>query len=245
MDPAVILLSLAAVLAGSLVKSISGVGLPLIAIPVISMLVDIETAVAVTALPNLALNLALVYRERAHAAESRDLGVLGITNVVGAVLGTVALVSFPEEPLVAGLILVVVVYALRYFTNPAFHLERARARRLAPGVGLVAGVMQGAVGISGPVVASWIHSYRLSRGAQVYSVTTLFAISGGTQFPMLVANGSMSGLWWLSVASCVPALATIPFGARMREAFSSDGFDRFVVIVVLVSALALGVRTFA
>ena len=105
--------------------------------------------------------------------------------------------------------------------------------------------MQGAVGISGPVVASWIHSYRLSRGAQVFSVTTLFASSGGSQFPMLGANGSMSGLWWLSVASCVPALATIPFGARMREAFSSDGFDRFVVIVVLVSALALGVRTFA
>lgn len=244
LDGSQIAVVLVAVVAGALLKSISGLGLPLVAVPAITHVADIETAVAVTALPNLALNLALVWQTRANAAETRDLGVLAVTGFGGAVVGTLALVAAPDEPLIALLVGVVVAYAVVFFVAPSFTLDPDRARRMAPLPGFAAGLMQGAVGISGPIVAAWVHSYRLSRGAHVLSVTTLFACSGLAQLPVLVLSDRLAGLWLLSIVACVPALAPLPLGARLRSAFSSEGFDRFVVLTLLVSVLGLGVRTF-
>lgn len=235
---------LAAVLVGSLVKSISGVGLPLIAVPAITYVADIELAVAVIALPNLALNLALAWRERASLPSTRDLPILGIAGLVGGVVGTVVLVSLPEEPLVGLLVVIVAMYALMYFSNPEFTLDPHVARRFAPAVGLAAGAMQGAVGISGPIVASWIHSYRLPRGAYVLSVTVLFAFAGVAQIPTLTVSGEMGGRWTVAIVACVPALATVPAGARLRNMLSTDGFDRVVVVTLVAAVAGLAVRTF-
>jgi uncharacterized membrane protein YfcA len=43
-----------AVLVGAMVKSITGMGLPLVAIPIMTMFMPTETAVAVLAMPNVA-----------------------------------------------------------------------------------------------------------------------------------------------------------------------------------------------
>jgi hypothetical protein len=61
---------------------------------------------------------------------------------------------------------------------------------------------------------------------------------------VLVLSDRLAGLWLLSLVACVPALAPLPLGARLRSAFSSEGFDRFVVLTLLVSVLGLGARTF-
>lgn len=242
LDVAVVVLL--AVLAGSLLKSISGVGLPLVTMPVVTWVADLETAVAVTAVPNLVLNLVLAARERSSWPETRDLPVMAVTGIVGGAAGTLLLISLPEEPLIALLVLVVVVYAVLFVIDPDLAIAPATARRWAPFVGLWAGVMQGAVGISGPIVASWIHSYRLVRNAYVLSVTLLFAAAGLAQIPALLYSGRMTGLWTVSMLACIPALATVPLGNRLRSAFSSDGFDRFVVLTLVASAIGLGLRSF-
>lgn len=239
-----IAVAVVALLIGSLLKSVSGFGLPLVTIPAISFVADIETAVAVTAVPNLTLNAALAWRERASLAETRDLPVLGIAGFVGAIIGTSVLVSVPEWSLVALLVVVVLAYAVTFFANPEARIAPATARRYAPAVGLVAGGMQGAVGISGPIVASWLHAYRLSRNALIVSVTTLFALAAAAQVAALAANGAMSGRWSVSLAGVIPALATIPVGARLRNAVSSQSFDRIVVVTVTASTLGLAARTF-
>lgn len=239
-----LIVAVVAIAIGSLLKSISGLGLPLVTIPAVSYVADIETAVAITAGPNLVLNGALALRERATWPQTRDLPVLGLTGLVGAVIGTIALVSVPEGVLIGLLVVVVLAYAVTFFAAPEFTVERARARRLAPVVGLAGGAMQGAVGISAPILASWIHAYRLHRNAMVLSVTTLFAMAGAAQLPVLAVNGTMDGLWWLSIGGVLPALATIPLGARLRGLVSSTTFDRIVVLTVTASTLGLAARTF-
>lgn len=56
-----------AVAAGAALKSVTGMGLPLLAIPVISAVAPVKEAVAVVALPNLPVNVTLLERERAPA----------------------------------------------------------------------------------------------------------------------------------------------------------------------------------
>ena len=134
--------ALVAVLLGALIKSISGIGFPMVTIPLISYVADVETAVAITAIPNLAVNVVLAYQERAHWRHTRDLPVLAVTGFIGAVFGTLVLVSVPEEPLIGLLAVVVVLYAVLFFTNPEFRLGPTTTRRAAPAGGLVAGTLQ-------------------------------------------------------------------------------------------------------
>lgn len=245
MSAGTITVILVAVFAGSLLKSISGFGLPLVAVPTISLVADIETAVAVLALPNLAINLVMAWRGRGHYGETRDLPVLAITGFVGGVIGTIALVSLPEEPLVAALVLVVIGYVVRFYRAPDVALDPTTTRRWAAPVGTVAGALQGAIGISGPVVVSWVHAYRLSRAANVFAVTALFSVAGLAQVPTLATSGELDGRWLVTLAACAPALAPIPVGERLRDRFSSQGFDRFVITVLSVAVLGLAIRTFS
>jgi uncharacterized membrane protein YfcA len=235
---------LVAVVIGSISKAVTGMGLPLIVIPIAALFVDIEDAVVIIALPNLLANGVLAARERSHIAETRNLPALAITGVIGATFGTLLFVNIPDQPLVIALIVAIVVYITTFFLKPDMQTTPAQSQRWSPVVGVVAGTFQGAIGISGPIVGSWVHSLRLPRGAHILSVTGLFLITGLTQFTILLANGELSGRVAATLLACIPVLATIPIGTRLRDRVSGRGFDLAIIAMLAVSSIALCVRTF-
>ena len=179
----------------------------------------------------------------ATSRDTRDLPVLAVASVVGAIVGAIAFVSLPEEPLVILLIVAILGYVITFFAKPDLHVGPGRSRHLAPAVGGVAGAFQGAIGISGPIVGSWIHSYRLTRGAHIFSVTSLFLVSGTTQFLVLAASGELAGRMAASLLACIPVLASIPVGAWLRDRVSARGFDLAVIGMLIASIGALAVKT--
>lgn len=245
MSGAELAIVLAAVVVGSVVKSITGMGLPLIAIPIAALFVDLQDAVVVLAFPNLLANGILAWRERAHYTDTRDLPVLAGAGIVGAIIGAVAFVRLPERPLVLVLIAAIATYVVAFFAKPDLETTALTSRRWAPVVGAVAGVFQGAVGISGPIVGSWIHSYRLARGAYILAVTSLFFITGATQLVVLSATGELAGRTGATVLACIPVLGSIPIGTYLRERISSRGFDVAVIGLLVVSIATLAYQTFA
>ncbi len=234
---------LIAVIVGAIVKAVTGMGLPIIALPIAALFVDLDDAVVTIAFPNLVMNGALAFRERSHRSETRDLPTLAVAGVAGATLGTIAFVSLPEEPLVILLIVAIAGYVITFFAKPDLQIGLERSRRLAPAVGAVAGTFQGAIGISGPIIGSWIHSYRLPRGAHILSVTSLFLVSGTTQFLVLTGSGELAGRVGASLLACIPVLGSIPIGAWLRNRVSARGFDLAVVGMLIASIGALAIRT--
>ncbi len=234
---------LVAVVIGAVVKAVTGMGLPLIAIPIASLFIDVEDAVVVIAFPNLLANAVLGSRERHSWSETRDLPTLAVAGVIGAVAGTLLLVRVPEEPLVIAVIVAIVGYVVLFFAHPELRVGPRRSRQLAPAVGGVAGMFQGAVGISGPIVGSWIHSYRLPRSAHILSVTSLFFITGLAQLVVLIGSGELSGRVTATVLACIPVLASIPIGTRLRRSVSVRGFDLAIIGILIASALALTLQT--
>jgi len=235
---------LVAVIVGSVVKALTGMGLPLVVVPIAALFTDVESAVVVIALPNLLSNVVLATRERSNTAETRDLPTLAAFSVAGAIVGALLFVRAPEEPLIIALVISVIVYIVLFFAKPDLQTPPDRSRRLAPLVGLVAGGFQGAIGISGPIVGSWIHSYRLARGAYVLSVTVLFLVSGSTQFAILVGSGKLDGRLVATLLACIPVLASIPVGTALRDRVSGRGFDLAIIGLLGSSVVVLVVRTF-
>lgn len=234
---------LVAVVIGAIAKAVTGMGLPLIAIPIASLFIDVDDAIVVIAFPNVLANAYLAGRERHSYAETRDLTTLAIAGVIGAIAGTLLLVNIPERPLVIAVIVAIVGYVVAFFAHPDLRVGPTRSKRLAPAVGGVAGIFQGAVGISGPIVGSWIHSYRLPRGAHILSVTSLFFITGATQLIVLIGSGELSGRVVATLLACIPVFAAIPIGTRLRNSVSVRGFDLAIVGMLVVSALALTLQT--
>lgn len=238
-----LLVVLAASTVAMLIKSVTGMGYPLFAIPIIATVAGIENAVVAVSLPNVVANVLLAWRSRHAHRETRDLRSLAITGAAGAVAGTYLLVSMPEEPLLVMLAVTLVLFVIRSMFLSEQRLSPRAARRASPAVGLAAGVMQGAVGVSGPVVASWLFMYRLRRDAYIFSLAALFLIGGLAQIAALTSIGAYdSGRLTAAAVGLGPVLAVMPLGEQLRARLSGAGFDRAVLAVLVVAAIMLSVR---
>ncbi len=232
-------------LVGSFVKSVTGMGYPLIAIPILTLSIGVESAVVVIAIPNFFANLLLNLGVREERRHSRDLPILVVTSILGAVVGTIVLVEAPEEPLLFGLALSVFAFVVQRLRDPELSLDPAATRRWAPLAGSLAGFSHGAVGVSGPIVAMWLHGYRLPKNAYVFSVTALFLASGATQLAVLLASGQYGRDRLIaSSIALVATLCMIPVGTHMRSRIGGRTFERMILALLVFSGGSLVLRAF-
>ncbi len=228
-----------------LAKSATGLGYPLIAIPILAPLIGIETAVAAITLPNAAANMLVGWRTRHARFEARDVFVLSATSAAGAVAGTFVLVSAPERPLLIVLAAAVLLFVVRSLWFGDITVPAEAARRASPAVGLVSGVMQGAVGVSGPIIGSWLYAYRLPRDAYIFALSVLFLIAGLAQISSLASIGAYDSDRLIAAAiGFGPVLAMLPIGERLRARLSGSQFDRVVLGLLAAAGVTLVVRAF-
>ncbi len=97
-------------LLASFVKGTTGMGFPLIATPMVALLVDIKTAYAVLVLPNILMDMLQILRGRLPWALWRRLFWLLGTTVVGVFLGTRILISVPERVVYLALALLILAF---------------------------------------------------------------------------------------------------------------------------------------
>ena len=217
-----IAVALAAILLGSAIKSISGMGLPLVSIPIISFVTDLETAVAAVAIPNLLINVAMAWRSRESRAEAETFRCWGrpaSSAASSARTPSCRSASTARRSRSSPL--------SRSMSSPSCGC-RTSGSRLRPATSCAwcrsrHRTPSRAIGISGPLIGSWVHCYRLERRAHIFSITTLFALAGAAQLVALLIAGELSGRWTVAVLGCLPALATVPFGEHLRNRFSSEG----------------------
>ena len=226
-----------------LAKSATGLGYPLIAIPILAAVAGVETAVVVVTLPNAAANLLVGWRTRHARSETRDVFVLSATSALGAALGTFVLVSAPERPLLIVLAATVLLFVVRSLWFGDIAVSPNAGRRASPLVGTVTGVMQGAVGVSGPIIGSWLYAYRLPRDAYIFSLSVLFLTAGAAQITTLASIGAYDSDRLIAAAvGFGPVLAVLPIGEHLRDRLSGSQFDKVVLGLLAASGVTLVVR---
>lgn len=234
-----IILVIAAVFVGALVKSVTGMGFPLVAIPVMTLFLPTPTAVAIIAIPNVVQNAILVVQHRAAWDETRHLALFCAAGVPGAVLGAVALITVPEVIVRGALAAMLAAYLLTVIVAPGFGVPDRRVRSWSVPVGFGAGVFQGGIGISGPIVGTWHHGLHLAQSAFVVSVATVFTLTGTAQVTVLGLRGELDGRLVVAVGLTAVMLVTLPLGARLRRRLSVDRFRSIVVLLLGASLVSL------
>lgn len=207
--------------AGAVVKGATGMGLPLVALPVLTAFFGLQHAVSLMTVPLILTNFWQVWRFRSTASDKR-MGFLPLFLIAGAVgiaIGTWALTSLPERILVLKL------------AKPHLIVGPAAARRLGPLAGAGAGILQGATGISAPVGVTFIHAMGFERDAHVFAVSAMFLLFALVQLPSLALAGVMQPFWLLEgCLALVPILIFMPLGQVIAGRLSREAFDRMILV---------------
>lgn len=239
-DWLVVAVVVGAFLAAGTVKGVLGVGLPMIAVPLIASVTSPAHAIALASVPVVVSNAWQAF----HGGHMKDCVrrfwpmLTGV--VVGAVAGVQILATFDQQ-LVSGLLGIVLVVFTGLQAMPRTLALDARGERwLGPPLGLVGGVLGGMSSLFGPLLILYLVALRLPKDVFVAAVALLFFVGSLPLFLGLVAHGILSPQQiLLSALSSLPVVAGLVIGRRLRGHVSQALFEKALIVVLIVIGLNL------
>ena len=227
------LITLITLLAAGIVKGAIGSGVPVIVVPILTMLYDVQLAIAVLVAPNLVSNALQVWQYRRHLLPLRFLAVFSLAGGLGIVLGTWGLVVFSTEILSLGVASAIVLYLMIKIARRHMALPYKVASRLVFPVGLLAGVLQGAAGMSAPASVTFLNAMQLERRVYIGSISVFFVAITCVQIPALLSAGILTiKLFCFSVLALVIIVAAMPIGAHLGKRLPHRWFDNLIMLLL-------------
>jgi hypothetical protein len=236
LDPLALALAALALFVGGAVKGVAALGLPLVAIPLLTLVVGLKHAVALTVVPMVVSNLVQSFQGGNFRRSLRQFRVLAPILFVFALIGTRLLVRVPQRTLelVLGLALVVLPLAMHF--RPGLELRPAQRRWGDPLIGIIAGLLGGMAAYYGPPLMIYVLGLRLPKAEFVSGISLLYWIAGLGLFIGVygfgVADPSLLGI---SVLLLLPMGAGMWLGQRVQLRLSEPAFARLLVAVYLAT----------
>lgn len=239
--PLGLLLPLAIMLVAGLVHGTLGLGFPLVATPLLALIVDVRSAILITLLPTVCVNVVSILKGGAWGQSIGRYWPLAAYAMVGSVAGTRVLIVSDPAPfklLLAGLVLLYLGAArLGPLRWEWVHTQRALAM-LA--FGLVAGVSAGTTNVMVPILIIYTLELGLSSQAMVQVFNLCFLAGKLSQIAVFGAAGSLStGLLGATSPLAVAALGALLLGMRIRARLRVATYRHIVRQVLFGLALLL------
>jgi uncharacterized protein len=230
---------------GGFIKGATGMGLPLVSVPALAAFLGVPHALAILTVPLIITNAWQAWRFFPHRGGTGFLKRLLPAGAVGIGLGTWALANLRVETLSLALALLILIYIGLHLTRPNLRIPGRIAPALSPGVGLVAGLLQGSTGISAPVSITFLHALRLTPQAFVFAVSALFLLFASVQLVTLALAGIMTWRRFLEgLIALLPIVLAMPIGAWASSLLSRRAFDRIILLLLAAMALKLFFESF-
>lgn len=231
---------LVAVSVGSLIKGLTGLGLPLIAVPAIATIASVEEAVILMIIPGLGSNFSLVWSHRRFTELLREHRSFFVSGFIGGIVGTFLLVAVDDRWLRLALAVWLALYLVQYaFGNVLRGLFQARGAA-APVIGALAGISQGATGVSAQIIAPYFNSRHVQPAAYAFLVASAFLTASVAQLATTVSAGVLTPQRLaLGAAALVPTLLFTRIGIRFAGKVSQLVFQRILIVVFVLMEIKL------
>lgn len=231
---------LAAISVGALIKGITGVGLPLIAVPAIASFTSVEEAVVLMVIPTLGSNLWLVGNHRRFFATLRQHVAFLAAGFVGGILGTFLLVAIDDRwlklVLAVWLALYLIQYGLGDFLRSVFRAKGVGAAA----VGLTAGTIQGATGVSAHIVAPYFNGRNIAPEGYAFLVASAFLVFSCAQLSTAASTGLFTpARLSLGLIALVPTLLFTRVGIGLAGKISATLFQKILIALFVVMEIKL------
>jgi len=215
------------------VKGMVGLGLPTVSLGLLSIIVDLPTAMALLVMPSLATNVWQALAGGQIGALWRRLWRFLLMAVVmvhlGAQLSTLVETQFLHRCLGALLLL----YAISGLMTKPPQLSPRLEMILGPVCGAINGLLTGLTGMLFVPGVMFLQSIGLPRDALVQAMGMLFAASTASLGLALYRHDLMPlSLGILSAAALLPALIGMQIGLGLRQRLSQDLFRQLFLIAL-------------
>jgi len=234
-----------AAVAGSLIvagflKGIIGVGMPVVALPLLSLFIDIKAAAMLLSMPLIFSNLPQALEGGQTGRCLRQLMPVILGTMAGLCLGVRILLALDADvaKTIAGLVLMGVGGVTLLAPRLQLH------SRLVPAAGITfgffGGVLGGIAAMAGPLVfifllAKGLHGQAFTKEASLYLV-----VSSGLLALLLTASPAFD---WVDVAVSTAATAPVALGMtlgqQLRDRIAPETFKTLVLIAVIAAGAEL------
>jgi uncharacterized membrane protein YfcA len=222
--------------AGGLVKGVIGMGLPLVAVPIMTLFVPVPVAVSIMSFPIIIANLWQGWQGGMWRQIARRTWPLLVAQPFGMAAG-VAVLAWADPRIVIGVLgVLTLLFVVMAHYQPDVVISRPQERWVAPTLGLCSGFSGGVSSLFGTPIAIYLFLLGLKKDEFVAAIGVTYAYGGIVLIVTLWAFGvlGMQLSAWSLVAT--PAVfAGMWLGQQLRRRLNADTF-RIVVLVVLFVA---------
>lgn len=231
--------TVALVLAG-VVKGILSIGLPLVGMPLLTLVVDVPTAVAILMIPLVLSNLIQAIEGRGTIVMIKRFWPLIICLIGGTFAGTALFAALDRQILLLIVGVLAIVMSTFSILQPHVTISRRAERWAALPVGFVAGLIGGMSTLFGPLLTVYVVGLKMPRDEFVKAISLLFLIAAVCLMLGGTAQGTATAkeLTWSAVAM-IPVYGGMLIGQRMRRHVNPDQFRMLVLGVVWLTGANL------
>jgi hypothetical protein len=239
-DPAVVAVTFIGCLLGGFVKGVSGSGLPQIAVPLIALLTDVPTAIAVVQLPAMSINLFQARPQNHSAGELIRHWPVFLTLFFATIIGVSILkVATPALlfALTGGLTIAAAVFLA---VTPEFCLPGRWRLGLGLPVAMVAGLAAGLSSLAGPILIPYLLALKLPKDLFVSTISICYlCVIVPTIASLLYWDIVIIDVFLFSILAIGPAILGMITGNRVRSYINDRQFRNIVIFMLILAAIGL------
>lgn len=230
-----------ALMSGGLVKGALGVGTPLLPVPLMSLVLPPQLAVALMAMPVVVANLVQVSEAGHPGYTVRRFWPAFVFLLVGTWIGVRVLAVIDERWLLGIVGALVIAFALLQGSGRSFQIPAAMEKVTGAGFGFAAGLIGGLSSMFGPMLIIYLVSIPdLVKDRFVGSISFLYIAAVVPWTVNLFVYGILdaaTAVW--SALAIIPVTLGLFLGKRLRNRISERLFRRLVIVVLVCSGLIM------
>lgn len=220
-----------------------GFGFPLIATPLLALITDIHTAIILTLIPTLMVNLVTIASEgNALAAFHRHFS-LALLALIGSAIGTLILIAVNSDIFEALLAVAIIVYLLADKITLKLSWVSRYPLLSKSFFGVAAGILGGLTNVMGPLLIIYALESGYSKKEFIQAINYCFLLGKTTQLMLFCVYGRF-GLGEISTSAIMLGVAAVAlyFGVSVKRKINEDLYKGLLRGFLLILAILLMVK---
>ena len=221
-------------------KGIIGVGMPVVALPLLSLVIDVKSAAMLLSMPLIFSNLPQALEGGKTGRCLMQLAPVILGTIPGLFLGVRVLLALEANAaeVIAGLALMSVGGVT--LLAPKLQIQSRLALPTGITFGFFGGILGGIAAMPGPLVFIFLLAKGLRGKAFTKEASLYLVISAGLMAVLLTASRQFG---WLDVsvstAAMLPVVLGMYVGQQMRDKIAPETFKKLVLIAVIAAGAEL------
>jgi len=238
-DGLIVLAIIAVILFAGLIHGTLGLGFPMVATPMLATMMDVRSAILITLLPTMAVNIASIANSKSSLASTRPFLPLVLFALLGSIAGASILAVTDPAPFRIVLAALILLYLWNGIRIPQQWLMSNSLLAMAI-FGLVAGLSAGTTNVMVAILIIYFMSLGTPRSTLVPALNSCFLVGKLSQIVVLAIAGLVSVRLALETAPlAVVAVIALMLGQRLQPRIQVSTYQSILRKLLLLLAIVL------